>query len=174
MKKPEIGTHLAHAALATLCTYGKNNQPCVSVEIVLADDPGTGDIWIGWLGDKIGRDGLTTTERTTRALRTCGWEGDDLSDIKLPADNQIEIVVDDEEWEKDNGDVVTQRKIQFINPVGGGTARPKPMAASDAKKLAEKLKLKVGGKPTTQKKSPPRDEPEFGPPGGDDDIPFDA
>lgn len=174
MRKPEIGTHVARPCTGTLSTFGKNNTPCVAVELVLVDDPNVGDIWIGWLGDKIGKDGKSTTERTVEALRRCGWESDDLSDIAFPASAQVEIVVGDEEWEKDNGDVQTTRKIQFINEIGGGVMRPAAMDKSAAKKLAEKLMTKVrgNGKPAQKKAPPPRGEPDFGPPGGDDDIPF--
>lgn len=75
-------------------------------------------------------------ERTEKALRTCGWVGDDVSELMRDGVDikWVEIVVEEEEYQ---GKVRT--KVKWINPL-----RAK-MEEDKAKELAMSLRKKFKG-----------------------------
>lgn len=145
----DVGNHVAKAVQAYLSETKEHNE-YVAVELARVDDPKQTIFWSGYLGDKPGRDLLTNTQRTMRTLRLLGLEGDDISDLRGVTKNEVEVVVADEEF---NGK--QYRKCQFINELGGGAFRPRPIEASRAKRVAEQIKEQLSRLPTS-----------------DDDIPF--
>ncbi len=163
----EAGRYKARAVSAGL-GYTSGDKPQVAVELQITEGDAAGELvtWFGYFTDK-------THERTFSALRTLGWQGDDLSDLTGIDANEVSITMKEEEYE---GKLAL--KVAWINPLGG-VGLKKPMTPAQAKAFAGQMKgaavasrgLKTGnakpaGKPTT-KQQVPADYPS-----GDDDIPF--
>jgi hypothetical protein len=109
----------------------KSGKAYVAVDFRLLDGESAGETigWSGWLtSDK-------AEARTLKALRTCGWKGDDLSDLG-ELDQEVSITVEHEEWE---GKV--RAKVAWVN---GPRA---PLDASKAKSIAARLKAKAAATP---------------------------
>lgn len=95
-------------------------------------------------------------EYTAKALRTCGWKGDDA--FTLPGTVEVEIVVEHREY---NGK--TYEDVKYINPLT-------PAASADrARAMAAKLRG-LGGQQAPKSEPPARPEPP--PPSDDDSLPF--
>lgn len=75
------------------------------------------------------------TEFTVKALRTCGWTGDDLTAIQLST-APVELVVEEQEY---NGQ--PQVRVKYVNPIGGKARQA--MDAAKARAFAERMKAKV-------------------------------
>src|SRR5262249_11788611 len=73
--------------------------------------------------------------RTLNSLRACGWIGDDLSDLQGIENNEVEIVLEVEEYEGK-----TRTKVRWVNAMGGGPILTKRM--SDAEKKAFSARMK--------------------------------
>lgn len=57
-----------------------------------------------------------TTDRTIESLRFMGFEGDDLSQLEGLDRNEVELVVEDEEYtDEASGEVKTSAKVQWVN-----------------------------------------------------------
>jgi hypothetical protein len=72
--------------------------------------------WTSYFTDK-------TYERTVQALESCGWSGDDISvfaDSGLHGldKNDVEIVVENENYTDKNGEVKTSSRVAWINRLG--------------------------------------------------------
>jgi hypothetical protein len=79
-------------------------------------------------------------DRAIETLRTCGWTGDDLSDmsmISVDTSPDVEAVLGEEEYE---GKV--RLKVKFINPWKDRTPR-EPLSHDAARSFAELMKEKV-------------------------------
>lgn len=75
--------------------------------------------WTGSFTDK-------SFDFTMESLRTCGFEGDDLSNLESLSNNQVQLVIDEEEY-----DDKTYSRVQFINKIGSMAIKG---AMSDAEK----------------------------------------
>jgi|GEM_PF-1281403 len=112
-----------------------------------------------------------TFERTIEALRHCGWEGDDLSNLQGLDAHEVDLVIEDEEY---NGSIAP--KVQFVNRPGGlalsapmGVEKTKAFAASMRDRIraidASKGVRKAAATPATAPKPAPRPAPQrAGPP----------
>jgi hypothetical protein len=78
-----------------------------------------------------------TFDRSIESMRYMGWKGDDLSNIQGLDSNDVEIVVEHEEYEGQ-----TRARVKWINRIGGAAAA-KPLEASKAKSFAERMKARV-------------------------------
>jgi hypothetical protein len=94
-----------------------------------ADDAAHTIRWDGYLTDG-------ALDRTLEALRTCGWAGDDLSDLAGIDTNEVELVIEQEEYEGKTYD-----RVKWVNAIGGGGFSSLEPAAQ--KTLAAQLKSKV-------------------------------
>src|SRR5579872_2986178 len=105
-------------------------QVALTFEIVEAGDfEGQTITWFGFFTE-------ATAERTVEALRTCGWEGDDLSNLAGVDRNEVVLVVAHEQY---NGKQVA--RVKWINRLGAGRIELKrPM--SEAQKLVLSKRLK--------------------------------
>ena len=57
-----------------------------------------------------------TTDRTIESLRAMGFEGDDLSQLVGLDKNEVDLVVEDEEYtDSESGEVKTSAKVQWVN-----------------------------------------------------------
>ena len=115
-----------------------------------------------------------TTERTIESLRAMGFEGDDLSNLVGLDKNEVELVVEDEEYEGK-----TYARVQWVNkPKGPGVKNQ--LEGQKLGAFAAQMKQafrahdasngkRVGTKPAAAPGGDPRPEP---PPLSDADIPF--
>ncbi len=75
--------------------------------------------WTGYFTEK-------SSERTIEALQNCGWQGDNLSEFEdhglhgLDA-NEVELVVEVEEWQGTDGSMRETPKVAWVNKLGGGS-----------------------------------------------------
>jgi len=128
----EPGDYIARAVTGDLgvTSTGKDQ---IWIEFKLKDQDET----IRWYG--------YFTERsigiTTRALKTCGWTGTDVSDLSGIGDNDVslKIIIDDYDG---------RAKVNWVNEIGGtkNTSVTRESAISDAdkksmaKRIAQKMK----------------------------------
>ncbi len=138
------GTYRARAVEGAL-GHTEGGNPQLAVQFTLLDDDVQGQTiaWYGYFTEK-------TQERTVQALRYCGWQGDDLTDLSGIDANEVQIVVDHEEY---NG--VTRAKVQWVND-GAGLRMKSRMSQGDAAAFAAKMRgaivaqrQKGGGSPAT-------------------------
>lgn len=113
------GTYRARATGA--CVLGESankNTPFLEFYLKVAEGDHKGAIvrWTGYFTEN-------TSERTIQALILCGWQGEDPSEFEdgtlhgLDA-NEVDIVVEIEEYEKD-GEIKHAPRVQWINRPGG-------------------------------------------------------
>lgn len=138
----------ARATGATLAKT-KNGDPQIAVAFEL--DDGRNMTWFGYFTEK-------TKERTVKSLRYCGWTCDDIDVLTGLGSEEVELVVEAEEY---GG--VTRDKIQWVNRIGGGLEVQNPMADGEASAFAKSLKgfiLSQNKKtPSAKKNSAPKREP---------------
>ena len=142
-------------------------QVAVLFEILTPDAAEKHLTWYGFFTE-------ATADRTIESLRYCGWQGDDLLDLTGLDTNEVELVVEDEEYE---GKINV--RVQWINRVAALSLKV-PLTGDKAKAFAAAMKGKIraldaaGGKRTPSKpasSSAPAGPPEP-PPLTDADIPF--
>jgi hypothetical protein len=140
---PEVanGTYRATAESAVLGTT-KTGKEQIAVQFKLTD-LGVRLTWRGFFTEK-------TTDRTFESLRACGWAGDDVSAVTFPPGNEVEIVVENEEY-----DGKVHPKIQWVNTIGGASVQ-NAMDPVQAKSFGARMKgaliafdQKNGGPPKT-------------------------
>lgn len=91
--------------------------------------------WYGTFSEK-------AEPHTLKALRTLGWEGNDLSDLSGFDANEVDIVVIHEP--DYNNAEVTRAKVRFINPIrSGGVAMKNRMLPEQVEAFAERMKGRV-------------------------------
>jgi hypothetical protein len=146
-------------------------QVAVLFEITQGEHAGKAVTWFGYFTEN-------TTERTLDSLRHCGWDGDNFVELKGLDANEVEIVVEEEEYEGKR-----RTKVQWVNRPSRLAMR-EPMngqaqAAFAAKMRGKALqhKQKYGAQPAPSaaaKPAAPRDpmdpDPSEWAPPGDEDI----
>lgn len=150
-------------------TSGNKEQVAVLFELLEGEYAGVRMTWHGFFTDK-------TTKRTIEALRNCGWEGNDLTNLGGINRNEVELVIENEEYEGK-----TRPKVQWVNAIGR-IALSATMPVDQAKAFALRMKGLVVK--TTQEMAEPK-QPSAGPTtpsaapkqqdafaAGEDDIPF--
>lgn len=173
------------------CQFGKSKtkgtpQVVVTFEILRGPDAGQTISWFGYFTDNV-----EATERTLKALRACGFTGDDMDKFwEQRPNNEVEIVVIHEDYEGK-----TRAKVAWVNARGGGVKLADPMRDADLRKFSAQFKSKLKSIPAVKaieaKREPPSAAPsdewngndapdppsqssDFGrsTPASDDDIPF--
>lgn len=132
--------------------------------------------WRGFFTEK-------TMDRTIESLRFMGFEGDDLSQLEGLDRNEVELVVEDEEYtDGESGEVKYSAKVQWVN-------RPKALSVKNVlegdglKAFAAQMKASfrqvdaAAGKRTSapaaaKKPAPSGPQGAEPPPLSDADIPF--
>lgn len=145
----------------------------IAVSFPIPNENDDGEHFVAWYG--YFTEG--TYERTIESLRYMGFEGDDLTQLVGLDKNEVELVIEDEEY---NGKF--HEKVQFINRPGGAALVKKPLEGDKAKAFAAQMREKFrifdaqGGKKPAAAKPAQRPPQPIGPLGGDpppsDDIPF--
>ena len=92
--------------------------------------------WSGFFGDDVGKDDLTKTERTVKALRTAGWKGDDLNDLSSMIGTPVRIAVEHEDYKG-----TMYARLAFINSSEGGG--PKPLSADKSRAFAASMRSRI-------------------------------
>lgn len=116
-----------------------NPQVAVCCELLDAEYAGREITWFGSFSKNKGQGKKTPLERTIETLRTFGWEGDDLSDLTGIDANEVNLVVEHEEYPEGSGD--WQAKVKWVNR--GGLALKAPMSPESAKAFAAKMRGEV-------------------------------
>ncbi len=160
--------YLRAKALEWALGESQAGNPYVAVSFKVKDTDGE-EKFVAWRGSFTDK----TTDRTIESLRFMGFEGDDLSKLEGLNKNEVELVVEDEEYE---GELFA--RVQWVNKPRG----PGVKVALEGQKLssfAAQMKAAfrahdaANGKRTTSKPAAPagdlRPEP---PPMSDADIPF--
>lgn len=128
------GVYRARAVVGALGeTQGGKEQMAVEFELMDSEGVvGPHITWFGYFTEK-------TTEHTLRALRTCGWRGDDLSNLDGIQENEVSLVIQNETYEGK-----TRPKVQWVNaPGGAGLGLKAPLAPDRAKSFAAKMRAAV-------------------------------
>lgn len=147
-------------------------QVAVLFEITQGEHAGKSLTWFGYFTEQ-------TTDRTLDSLRHCGWDGDNFVELKGLDANEVEIVVDEEEYEGK-----TRTKVQWVNRPSrlamreqmNGQAAAAFAAKMRGRALQHKAKYGAQPAPTAAKPAAQRDamDPDptdyGGPPHTDDDI----
>jgi hypothetical protein len=169
------GTWRARAVTAELgYTAADNEQVGVALVFSPDQDPdvdGRPTTWYGSFSEK-------SLKHTLKALRTCGWAGDNLADLSGIDANEVEVVVAHE----DDLEGQPRARAKFINPIGaGGVAMRSKMSEDQARAFAERMRgpvLASTAPPSAAPKPAPARQPKrqpaaAGTPAPDDDnVPF--
>jgi hypothetical protein len=127
------GTYRAKAVSWDLGeTDNKNEQIAVEFEILTPDAEMPRLTWYGFFTEK-------TWERTIESLRYMGWEGDDLGNLSALGTNEVDLVVDEEEY---NGKV--QTRVRWVNRPGGLNLKA-PMSPERRVAFAAQMRSKIRG-----------------------------
>lgn len=105
-------------------------QVAVEFSILTEGAAETSLTWHGYFSEK-------TFDRTIQSLRYCGWSGDDMTNLEGLDANEVDIVVEDEEYEGK-----TFAKVQWVNKPGGLQLKA-PMAEEKAKAFAASMRDKI-------------------------------
>ena len=102
------GKYVARATAHRFDASQKTGTECICVTLEVAGDPfdGTADEsieWVGWLTEK-------STPRVIRDLKTMGWDCVSFAEMAGLGDEQVEIVVEEEEF---NGR--TSPRVRYVN-----------------------------------------------------------
>jgi hypothetical protein len=142
-----VGTYRAKALQWVLTEIGEKKTPAVAIEFAFVD-PELGKItWDGWLSEK-------ALERTVESLRHCGWEGSDVSELHGLDANEVELVIEHEEYEGN-----TYAKVRWVNR-GGGLSHKTPLSGHAAKFFASQLKDKIKALDASKGATAPRTAPK--------------
>jgi hypothetical protein len=121
-------------ARATSLTYGKSPEkgtPCAIVMFLLSEGPDAGHSieWIGYLTEK-------TEMATAESLARCGYDGSDDSTIGR---NEVQIVIDGEDYTNKAGETKQRSRVRWINDLSGA-GRFDAMAPHEVVGVKERLK----------------------------------
>jgi hypothetical protein len=167
------GTYRARGVSAQLgFTSTGKEQVAIGFTILTPGFEGQHLPYYGTFGEK-------ALEITTKALRACGWQGLDLSDLTGIDANEVNLVVAHEEY---NG--VTTAKVKWVNDGTAGLMK-NVMADTEKRAFAARMRGAIAGlgagapapkaaaprpaAPTAHRPAPRPPEP---PPHTDEDMPF--
>lgn len=169
------GNQRKYAARAKEWALGETakggEEVVVHFEILTPDAEMSAINWYGYFTDK-------TWERTIESLRICGWTGADLQSLDGLNANEVELVIEDEEYEGK-----MRARVRWVNRPGGLSLKA-PLSGDRAKSFAASMRDRIKALDATSPQRPaPRTQPAMAPPphigqnGGappltDDDIPF--
>jgi len=144
----KAGTFRARAVEGDL-GIAQTGKEQVHIKFCITSGPDEGQhvIWFGYFNSP------ENAKRTLESLRFCGWAGTDISDLTGIDANEVEVVVEQEEY---NGK--TRAKVRWINEIGGGPSVSKRMTDVQRQAFAARMKgLAMATRPTEPKK---RDYPD--------------
>lgn len=126
------GKYVAKAIDAALGKAGTGTyQLAVNLQVQEGEHKDKCIIWFGYLSEN-------ALPYTVEAMTALGWSGDDVTDLKGITANEVQIVVDSEEYEGR-----TRSKVQYVNKLGGGPIVKERLGADEERALAAKLKGRI-------------------------------
>lgn len=130
----ENGTYPA-IAIPEQSALGESSKgtPCVEVRFQFqgpADLYGQHIVWYGYLSEN-------ALKSTVKGLRACGWQGDNLEDLSTIGAKEVELVIENEEF-----DGKTRAKVRWVNQPGGG-ATSVPLDPAKKKSIAAMLRNQI-------------------------------
>lgn len=137
------GTHKARAKEWDFGVSGNGSeQVAILFEITQGEHAGKCRTWYGYFSD-------AAIDRTLDSMRHCGWDGDSLANVDNLANNEVEIVIEEEVYEGKS-----REKIKWVNKPAGlklqnqlnGSAKDAFAARLRGKVIAHKKKY--GPQPT--------------------------
>ncbi len=164
-----VGTHKARAKEWDFgVSSNGNEQVAILFEITQGEHAGKTRTWFGSFSD-------AAIDRTLDSMRHCGWDGDSLANVENLQNNEVEIVIEEEEYQGKR-----REKIKWINKPAGlklqhqlaGSARDAFAAKLRGKVIAHKKKYGAQPPPTAPTKSS-SSHPGYddgAPPPSDDDF----
>jgi hypothetical protein len=142
------GTFRARAVDGEFGFSSKNTEQ-IAVRFQILEGPCRGET-ITWYGF------FNTPENATRAmqvLRRCGWQANDLTDLRGLTDLEVELVLEEEEYEGKK-----RIRVKWVNEIGGGPTLSRKM--DDAQKRAFANRMKGIAASIKPKPLPEKDYPE--------------
>lgn len=120
--------HYAARAVEGVLSKTKGGTDQVAVSFELLDEPWTGQriTWYGFLTAK-------TAERTIESLIYCGWEGDNLADLRGIDANDVSLEIEHDTYEGQ-----TRAKVKWVNRAGGLAVTP--MDPGSAQAIAQQMR----------------------------------
>ena len=168
--RPAEGRHPGVCRFIQIAEGSKAAQVVVSFELIEPDpEAGMFTSYFGSLSD-------AAIEHTVKALRNCGWQGDDLSELPALAEadqlnEQVELVVKHESWEGK-----PRAKVAWVNRPGGGKVKlERTIEGEDLRSFGQQMRSRIaaaGGKRGARPTSSRMPDYEDIPPPSDGDIPF--
>jgi hypothetical protein len=160
-----------YAAQAESWTLGRSStgKEQVAISFLVLTEGATHErlTWYGYFTEH-------TFDRTVETLRTCGWQGDDLSDLSGVEQNKVSLVVVDEDFE---GKVTA--RVAWVNRTGGGPSVKEVLEGNEAKAFAAAMKDRVRAWSAANKSKAPAAKtpaslrtPEPPPHTDEDNLPF--
>lgn len=148
------GKYRARATEWDLAEAG-TGSPQVAVGFELLDDGYVGRriTWYGYWSD-------AALEITVKALRACGWKGNDLLELSGLDANEVDLVIENEEYEGQ-----WTPRVKFVN-VPGGLAIKAPMSDDKRKAFAAQMRQKIAGLDAMENQGKPAAKPAASKPAG--------
>lgn len=81
-------------------------------------------------------------DRTLESMRHCGWASDSLAEIDDLGNNEIELVIEDEEYTTPEGELKWTSKVKWVNRRSRLTVKS-PLTAAQRQAFAAKLRGKT-------------------------------
>lgn len=137
------GTYRARATEAQLFE-ANSGTPGINIVFVVTDGPEKGAHvrYTGWMSDR-------AYERTLESLESCGWKGEDPSELNDGLHgldkNEVELVVEMEPYEGNDERHVGKSfaRVKWVNRIGGlrvENAMPKDKAKVFGAQMAERIR----------------------------------
>ena len=112
----------------------KNGKPQITVTFEFNDSNGQ-PTTMTWFGSLSGG----AIQYTMESLRACGWETDDVRDLRGIDANEVQITIKNEVWEvSKGGDGKARLKIKYVDKAG--KIEITPMAMDKAAMFAEEMR----------------------------------
>lgn len=144
-----LGKHRARAVEWNIGVAGTGTMQ-VGILFELLDLPGETIDWFGFFTD-------ASCNRTVRSMQSCGWVGNDLNDMSGMGDKEVQLVIEEEEY-----DGKKRLKVKFVNSPGG-LRMSRVLSPDELRVFAAEMKPKIeailGLQSNPTRTPPPRPQP---------------
>jgi hypothetical protein len=151
MQTPQTTKARASGPLSWI-TSPEKGTPGVEVTFRLLEGPDKDATirWVGWLSD-------STVSRTQESLGLMGYDGDRDESIQ---GNEVNLVIEDEEYPKKDGSTGRRPRVRWVNSLSGGGGF-EPMSAAQISGAKERLKAAALAAKSKKPAAPAAEEPQF-------------
>jgi hypothetical protein len=140
-KLPTTGTYKARASGECVLGASKaKGTPFLEfyLTIIGGEHAGQRVRWTGYFTEN-------TNERTIQSIQICGWAGEDISEFSDGSlhgldSNEVEIVVEHEDYTNDQGEAKTVARVAWINRAGGFLNVKAAMRPNEAQSFGERMR----------------------------------